>query len=173
MAVTAKTDLRRPSLLVVKINRRIALFENLLGILLVITVVSVVAMQIVFRFFLSQPLSWSGELAAYILVWATFLGMAIAQRERTHVAMRILPPMSGMTQRAVDWACWLATFGMFLLLGIGGLELGILHHIERSPAMGLPIWLIYAALPIGGGLGLWHTIQDLPSLIRGEEVQKG
>ena len=149
-----------------------ALFENVLGIVLVITVVTVVTLQIVFRFVLNQPLSWSGETATYLLVWITFLGMAIAQRERAHPAMQVLPKMRGVIQKPVDWICWLGAVGMFLFLGVGGLELGMLHHVQRSPATGLPIWVVYCALPVGGALGLWHTFQDLPGLIRGEEAPK-
>ena len=149
-----------------RIDRVIAVCENLLGITLVITVVLVVALQIIFRFVLSQPLSWSGETATYILVWMTMLGMAIAQRERAHVAMQVLPRMPPAAQAIVDWLCWLATLGMFLSLGAGGLELGILHHVQRSPATGLPIWVVYCALPVGGVLGLWHTLQDLPRVLK-------
>lgn len=161
-----------PPPLVRRIDRGIAVFENVLGIVLVVTVVIVVAMQIVFRFFLNQPLSWSGETATYILVWTTFLGMAIAQREHVHVAMQVLPSMPRAARRVVDWICWLATFCMFLFLGTGGLQLGFLHHVQRSPATGLPIWVVYCALPVGGVLGLWHTMQDLPALVRGEEAPK-
>jgi TRAP-type C4-dicarboxylate transport system permease small subunit len=149
-----------------RIDRVIAVCENLLGITLVITVVLVVTLQIIFRFVLNQPLSWSGETATYILVWMTMLGMAIAQRERAHVAMQVLPRMPPKVQRVVDWLCWLGTLGMFLSLGAGGLELGILHHVQRSPATGLPIWVVYCALPVGGVLGLWHTLQDLPRVLK-------
>ena len=154
--------------LINRIDRGIAVCENLFGITLVITVVLVVALQIIFRFVLNQPLSWSGETATYILVWMTMLGMAIAQRERAHVAMQVLPRMSPVAQAVVDWLCWLATLGMFLSLGAGGLELGILHHVQRSPATGVPIWVVYCALPVGGALGLWHTLRDLPRLLKRE-----
>jgi TRAP-type C4-dicarboxylate transport system permease small subunit len=88
------------------IDRGVARFENVLGIVLVITVVTVVILQIIFRFFLHQPLSWSGETATYLLLWITFLGMAIAQRERAHPAMQVLPKLPGALQRPVDWICY-------------------------------------------------------------------
>jgi TRAP-type C4-dicarboxylate transport system permease small subunit len=154
------------------IDRGVARFENVLGIILVITVVTVVTLQIIFRFFLHQPLSWSGETATYLLLWITFLGMAIAQRERAHPAMQVLPKLPGALQRPVEWICWLGTAGMFLFLGLGGLELSFLHHVQRSPATGLPIWVVYSGLPVGGTLGLWHTLRDLPGLLRGEEAPK-
>jgi len=155
-----------------KIDRAITRFENVLGVALIVTVVIVVAMQIVFRFCLSQPLSWSGETATYLLVWTTFLGMAIAQRERAHVTMQVLPNLSRAARRVVDWICWFATFGMFFFLGAGGLQLSFLHHVQRSPATGLPIWVVYCALPVGGALGLWHTFQDLPRLLRHDDGTK-
>ncbi len=173
MTATTYPDERAQLSCLDRINRMVALAENVLGIALVVTVVIVVSMQVGFRYFLNQPLSWSGETATYLLVWTTFLGMAVAQRERAHVAMQVLPTMPRLAQRTVDWICWLATFGMFLSLGLGGLELAFLHHIQRSPATGLPIWVVYTAVPVGGALGIWHTVQDLPGLIRGAERPKG
>ena len=173
MATRAFADDSRPSSLLARIDRTIALLENALGVTLVITVVIVVLLQVVFRFFLDSPLSWSGEVAIYILVWTTFLGMAIAQRERAHVAMQVLPAMPRVVRRTVDWICWLSVLGMFVVLGWGGLELALLHHVQRSPATGVPIWSIYSALPVGGALGIWHTFRDLPGLVRGEEGTKG
>lgn len=161
-------DNRHGSTIIQIVDRGIGLFENVLGDVLVIGVVVVVLMQIVFRFILGQPLSWSTETACNLLIWITMVGLAIAQREGAHVAMRVLPKMPAALQRTVNWTCWLSSVAMYFLLGFGGLELAMLHHVQRSPATGLPIWVVYCALPLGGVLGLWHTFKGLPELLRGK-----
>ena len=43
--------------------------------------------QVVFRYFLGEPLTWSDELARYLFVWASFLGWIVAARRRSHLAI--------------------------------------------------------------------------------------
>ena len=43
--------------------------------------------QVVFRYFLGDPLTWSDELARYLFVWCAFLGWVIAARRRSHLAI--------------------------------------------------------------------------------------
>lgn len=169
---TVANDSKREHSIVARIDRQVARFENGLGILLVITVTVVVLLQITFRFFLNSPLSWSGELATYILVWLTFLGLAIAQRDKAHVALHILPDLNGVAEQAVNWLRWIAGVVLFAVMGGGGLALAFMHNVESSPAMGLPIWAVYLGLPLGGVLGLWHLMLDLPGLIRGDKEEQ-
>lgn len=152
-------------------NLVVTSFENALAVILVTTVVIDILLQIVFRFYLNQPLSWSGELATYILIWLTFVGLAVAQREHAHVALHIFTDIPPRVETVLRWARWIATLALFLTIGIGGLEMAITHSVERSPAMQVPVWVIYSGLPLGGLLGVWHLLLDLPSILRPEEVQ--
>lgn len=47
--------------------------------------VVVVFAQVIFRYSLEQPLSWSEEVARYMFIWATFLGASVAFYENTHI----------------------------------------------------------------------------------------
>ena len=145
------------------IDRQIGRLENALAITFLMVVTCIVVLQIVFRFVLNRPLSWSGEAATYILVWLTFVGMAIAQRERAHVTMDILPKVTGPTGRLIAWLRWGVMAGLFIVLGLGGLDLAIIHSVERSPALDIPTWVVFSALPVGGLLGLWHLSVAMPS----------
>lgn len=169
---TVSNDSERQRSTVARIDHQVARFENGLGILLVIMVTVVVLLQIGFRFFLNSPLSWSGELATYFLVWLTFLGLAIAQRDKAHVALHILPDLHGASAIAIRWVRWLAAAALFAVMGGGGLDLAFMHNVESSPAMGLPIWVVYLGLPLGGILGLWHVMMELPGVIRGEKEEE-
>ena len=43
--------------------------------------------QVFFRYVLNAPLIWSEELARYLLVWVTFLGIPYGIRHRAHIEM--------------------------------------------------------------------------------------
>ena len=47
------------------------------------TMVSAVFMQVIFRYVLKAPLSWSEELARYTFMWITFLGASVALRQNS------------------------------------------------------------------------------------------
>ncbi len=151
------------------IDRQVTKLENALAIAFLTVVTCLVMLQIVFRFFLDRPLSWSGEACTYILVWLTFVGMAIAQRERAHVTMDVLPRLKGLGEQMVAWLRWAAMAGLFLALGLGGLDLAMIHSVEHSPALGVPIWVVLSGLPVGGLLGIWHLSLATPMARRQEE----
>ncbi|HEY0798257.1 MAG TPA: TRAP transporter small permease, partial [Candidatus Baltobacteraceae bacterium] len=135
-----------------KLDRLVALFENTLAFVLVVGVLLVVTMEIVFRYFLHSPLSWSEELAQYVLVWMSFLGLAIAQRDNAHIAMQIFPKINDAPLGR--WSAWAGMVLLFVLLGYGGLRLAIVNGGELSFAMSMPFWVVYMSLPLCGVLGL-------------------
>ena len=77
--------------------------------------------QVVFRYFLGEPLVWSDELARYLFIWASFLGWIIAARRGSHltidmVAMR-LPSRGAAALRIVGALCGLAFAGLLVWYG--------------------------------------------------------
>jgi TRAP-type C4-dicarboxylate transport system permease small subunit len=147
-----------------KLDLLVALFENTLAFILVVGVLVIVAMQIVFRFFLHSPLSWSEELATYILVWTAFLGLAIAQRDNSHISVQIFPKINAAPLGR--WSAWTGMVVLFCLIGVGGLLLSIQNGEEQSPAMGLPFWVVYMVLPLSSILGLYHSARAIPDLLK-------
>ncbi len=50
----------------------------------------IIFMQVVWRYVLQSPLSWSEELARYLFVWVSFLGSVTAARRGNHIGMEML-----------------------------------------------------------------------------------
>ena len=142
-----------------RVDRVVRNVENVLCTLLVVAMVGVIALQIVFRYFLSRPLSWSGELAVFMLIALTFLGMAVAQRDGAHVAMRALPAIE--TSAFGRYGSLAAMVALFGLIGWGGSRLILLNGAQHSPALDLPFWAVLAVLPLSALLGLYHVLVRL------------
>ncbi len=123
--------------------------------------------QVVFRFVLEAPLSWSEEFARYCFVWVGMLGAAGGLRRRLHPALDLvevrLPAAVRPWWRA---AILLAALAFAALVAHYGLALARFNMRQRSPAMGLPMGLPYAAIPAGGLLMAVHLLAAL--LGRGE-----
>lgn len=116
--------------------------------------VLVVLWQVATRYLLGDPSPWSEELVRYLLVWLGLLGGAYATGQRAHLAIELLPGRLGPRNRhRLDRTIRLA-IGLFAaaVLVVGG---GRLVHLsfalgQRSAALGLPLGVVYLALPAAG-----------------------
>lgn len=118
--------------------------------LLLTAMVLAVTWQVLTREVLGDPSGWTEELARFLLIWIGLFGGALAYRRGLHLgldlstgALRILGP-------GVRHACVLL-FAVTVLVG-GGTSLVVLtaELDQFSPALGLPMAVVYLALPLSG-----------------------
>ncbi|MFN3661963.1 TRAP transporter small permease [Yoonia sp.] len=140
---------------------------------ILLAMVVILAAQVVFRYLLGSPLVWSEELARYLLIWCTFIGVSLAVREGRNISVDLLPVMAG--QR------WLRSFGVFALMSSAlffalmvwysvPLTQRIAQIGQKSPGLGLQMWVVYAAVPVGMGLAFLRALQALWRIARGGDV---
>lgn len=139
--------------------------ENVLAICLLVAVIVDVLLQVFFRYVLSDPLSWSSEVATYMFAWLTLIGIAIAQRDHAHIEVRLFAHLSEAIGIATAWISWITSFLFFTVLSVAGYLFVSGETIQTGPASGIHLWLVYACLPTGAALGLYHALRDLPRLI--------
>ena len=127
--------------------------------------VVVVTIQVIWRYFLDNPLIWAEELARYALVWMTFIGAAVALRSGLLVCMDLV--VTRFPQSVQKWVAVvvaLANSALLALLFVYSISLVNLPSVltQKSPAMRIPMAYVYYALPIGLGL---LTAQSLLQLV--------
>ena len=124
------------------------------------TMVTAVFMQIIFRYLLQLPLSWSEELARYSFMWTTFLGASVALRYNTlpNITMgvkffpkKLQPYMYLLTNGLSTVFCY-----HFI---VEGTKLCIAVLPDKTPALDFTISWAYAALPVGGLFMLVHIFR--------------
>jgi TRAP-type transport system small permease protein len=137
--------------------------ENIvIGVLLAATVLTILA-QVFFRYALSQPLSWSTEVATGLLLYIAFIGFAIGVRDNAHVALNLFERRLGdRGRRAVRIIELVALGGVLLALGIGTVQYMAEQSDVTTPA-GLPLWTILLAIPLGAALGILHAVVQIVS----------
>ncbi|MFV0491395.1 MAG: TRAP transporter small permease [Pseudorhodobacter sp.] len=147
--------------------------ERFLLASILFALVAILAAQVVFRYLLGTPLVWSEELARYLLVWCTFIGVSLAVREGRNISVDLLPVLAGKR--------WLRAFGILALAGSAlffafmvWYSVPLTQRIARigqtSPGLGIQMWIIYAAVPVGMGLALLRAIQAMWQVARGGPV---
>ena len=107
------------------------------------------------RFVLNDSLPWSNEVSGYLLVSLTFLGIAVALRERSHISVEVI------VQRGPRWLkvvssllvnCVAGVLGYVFL--VHGIELIRLIGDQRASTFELPVSYAYYVVPFSGVLFL-------------------
>ena len=109
-----------------------------------------VIIQVFFRFVIQSPLRWTEELARYLMIWLVLMASAIAMRNRSHLPQkpkRILTAIVDLL--TIVFLCIMTYFGFKVVQSTTA---------QTSPAMQIPMALIYAAFPTGGALMIMEQL---------------
>jgi TRAP-type C4-dicarboxylate transport system permease small subunit len=131
---------------------------------LVVTIVVMVAAQVIFRYAVQEPIVWSEEFTTLCYQWLSFLGAALAVRYRAHFGVdffvRLLHPGSKTPLiwlgHAVVWllAVFMIVFGALIVENSAE---------QMYPTLPFSVGTGYLILPISGVLFLlmdWAALLD-------------
>ncbi|MCL6266289.1 TRAP transporter small permease [Flagellimonas myxillae] len=136
-------------------------------IIMAIMVVNVL-WQVFSRYILGSPSSFTDELARYLMIWLGVLGAAFVAGKNGHVAIDLIPSkLNAKSQKTVKKvvAILIILFSLTALV-IGGSRLVYITYVlqQYSPALQLPLAIVYLVLPISGMLIIYYKILDLKNL---------
>ncbi len=136
---------------------------NMLVIIMAIMVINVL-WQVFTRYILGIPSSFTDELARYLMIWLGILGAAYVSGQNLHVSIDILP--SKLTKTAQKKMArivnlLLIAFAITALI-IGGIRLVYITYLleQHSPALDIPLALVYLVLPLSGFLIIFYKVSD-------------
>ncbi|WP_319529495.1 TRAP transporter small permease [uncultured Cohaesibacter sp.] len=138
-----------------------------------VVMTAVIASLVITRNFFGFSWSWSEEITRFLMVWLIFLGAAVLVRRDDHIALDALPRALPERARTIlMMAIRLPILGvLWLILQQGWIVMG-LRASNHSPALGIPLSWVYAAIPVGSALMLlfaaFNTWRDIRQLIRHE-----
>ena len=106
--------------------------------------------NVVLRYVFSASTSWAEELIRYLMIWITFIGGSVCVRHSAHIRMDFL------LTRAVYLIA--AGFCGALIVYSWQLVEFTIEMEQTSPAMGVPMWIPYLAMPLGSALMVLHFV---------------
>lgn len=129
--------------------------------LLMLAMVAVTFTQVLARYVFSNSLSWSDEVGRYIFVWMTFLGAAMAVRNKQHVALdaivNVLPPVLRKASLIVSYVSMMIFTSVLIY---GGFKFVARGSRQISSALEIPMHYVYIVLPVGGVLILAYLFKN-------------
>ena len=141
--------------------------DRVIGIMLVILIsvmLIVGSAQVFCRYVLHSSLSWSEELMRFLYVWIVMVGINLGIRHKSLAAITTVSDYIGKKNRAIGYVLAVGCFILQLFVCVILLYVGIqftLANRQVSAALRIPMSYIYLAIPIGGGMGVIYTVDQI------------
>ncbi len=131
----------------------------------------VVFAQFFFRYFLNMPLGWTEELARYLMISVTFLGLPVVTRRGEHIAIDMFVGMVPPVAR--PWFESLAEIIQILIIGTLAWQAWALAQLsgQAMSSIPLPKSVIYYIVLIGLSFNLAATMLRLSDRLQGAQLE--
>ena len=154
----------------------IGLLEQAIGTLLIVTILVLVLTQVAQRYIPGQGWPWTGEVARYSMVWATFVLSGYLVAHDRHIAIHLVDYL--LRGRAMAFVkmlvnvtilvtCLAMTYATYDLIAT---DIGQVTAAAEMPLrlVNIPVLIGFALSALRAVLGI--VVADLPVLIHGKEV---
>lgn len=129
--------------------------------------------NVMLRFLTDESIVWSEEVARYLMIWLTFLGIGPVFRVGGHIAVdslhAVLPEKVAVALRT---GIVLLIAGFAVALVRLGWTLVERTWIQTTPVTEIPFSFVSAAVPVGFGLAVWHVAAAALPFIRGQGFER-
>lgn len=121
--------------------------------------------QVLSRYVLASPSTFTDESARLLFIWTGLLGAAYATGQKQHLAIDLLPQsLRGKSQRRLRMgidACF-ALFALLVLITGGTFLVNkVVDTGQMTPVMSISMAYGYAAIPVSGLFILYFSIASL------------
>ena len=151
------------------LDKALAVFLIFLMSMMVLTV----TWQVISRFIVKSPSSFTEELARFLLIWIGLLGASYALRTKAHLGIDILPKYLKCLQRKLLLLLiylLIIAFSLFVMV-IGGFRLVDLTFTldQTSAAMGIRMGYVYSVLPLSGLIMIYYSVVAMIEIVKNGE----
>ena len=130
--------------------------------------------QVLTRYVLQNPSTWSEELVGYLFAWMSLLGASLVTCERGHMNRPIIVErLSEPIQKLLNCLGEVIAF-LFsaIILVFGGAQITTLAMGQMTSSLGVPIGIFYIVLPLCGVLNMIYTVLNIINIIQGRTEEK-
>lgn len=130
--------------------RIITVIELAIGAIAVLMILVLVFYQALQRYLPFESLAWTGELARFALLWATFAAMGILVTSNGHISLELVDSIrNSMIVRVIQVFALLVVAAAGIGLSLEAWALIETQGIVKSPVLRLPMSWVYIPVLIG------------------------
>ncbi|AXI00029.1 TRAP transporter small permease [Sporosarcina sp. PTS2304] len=144
-------------------KRKLPLEEAFLVLTLALMVI-LIFIQVIGRYVFESAPSWTEELSRYIHIWQVWIGASYAISLKKHLRIEafvtMFPPLIQKIMETISIVIW---FLLALVLAYLGTTLVMSSYSngQVTPAMQIPMWITFMAIPIGCIGMLYRLLQQV------------
>jgi C4-dicarboxylate transporter DctQ subunit len=147
-----------------QLNKILLISEKIIGTFLLIMMFLIISVNIIFRYFLDNPIFWAEELSNYLFVWMALLSCAYNVGKNGHIRVNIFIQIFDKKLRDIIFILMdVLLLVLFIYLIIPNWK--VIGTLSVSAAMRMPEKYIYAIIPILFVLSAFHILINIFSNI--------
>lgn len=135
-----------------------------ISIMVLYIMLALLMMQIIMRYFLGSPPSWTEETAIMLFAWLILLFASTGIKNSFHVALNTIPAHMHKLRRLSDVVVYLLIASFSIVMITSGYAYVSETMSQKSAALQIPIGLLYACVPVSGAIIAFHCITVLINL---------
>ncbi|GEM_PF-1074830 len=140
--------------------------ERWMLILLLSAMVVLGLLQIISRFVIKAPITWSEALLMYMFVWFSFIGASLAVKELAHFEVELfMVRLPQPVQKAVAVAVYVLIFSFAVFMVWKGAFLVKLNQRQLMAMMPFTMSVPYMVLPLSGACMALHSLKHVVGLV--------
>lgn len=142
--------------------------EEVLLVIFSSVMVSVIFVQVIMRM-TGNSLSWSEELGRYCFIWLVYIGISYGVKKQRHIkvdVMLLLLKDKGKIILTIIANLLFLVFAILVVIHGNEIAMKLLKFGQTSPALQIPMGLVYMATPVGMGLTSIRIIQNIVKQVK-------
>jgi TRAP-type C4-dicarboxylate transport system permease small subunit len=126
--------------------------------------------QVISRYVMNSPSSFTDELAGFLLIWVGLLGATYVAGKREHLAIDLMLQRSSPKRKYILEMIISTVIILFAItvMIVGGIWLVYTRFYlsVKSAALGLPLGVVYLVLPVSGILITYFDIDNMYKMVK-------
>lgn len=149
-----------------RVDALVGRLERWMLILLLSAMVVLGLLQIISRFVIKAPITWSEALLMYMFVWFSFIGASLAVKELAHFEVEIFMIRLPLPlQKTIAVAVYGLIFAFAVFMVWKGVFLVKLNQRQLMAMMPFTMSVPYAILPLSGACIAIHSLKHIVGLV--------
>ena len=143
--------------------------EETLMMIMLTVICCVMGISVIARYALNDALSWAEEISRYMFIWSSFISVSLCLKKRSSIKIDMLLTALGKPLQRVLLILGdliMAVFFAYMLNGSISATVSIFETNQTSPALLLPMYLVYGSTVVGFALSMIRLAQRLYFLIK-------
>jgi len=133
---------------------------TLVGMVAIMTIIIIV--QVFMRYLFLYSLSWSEEVARYLMIWVAFLGASLALKYGFHIGIEfVIARIPEKARTHINLLAKLSILVFLIFFTIGGFQVSWAVRDQDSPALLFSMGYAYLSAPVGGVFMIIHLLNSL------------